>query len=570
MARLSTIIAFLCLLAVPSYRCNEDSPLLDLASSFLQNMGDDGGNSNGMAALGSIVGSLMQGGGGNNAGDVLSSLGSLLGNGGGSGEPKIDPALIGSMISMFAQNMASTETPREKRESKPPAKNDFDFGAILNMASGFMGSKDAASFLPVIMNAVSSLSKTETGKLADEHKDHASFLPPFLEKLHLYWDLFINSDLGRTVWEKSGLKKGMKAFTGPDGKISFEMMFKNFENQSFRRHWIKVAAKYMTDFAVHFAKPDVYQNFLDSQGLPKSTHFSSKKPEKSMSILINYVLKKYLDIDTDVTEYVKPAIEYAKQILKMAEKTTQSMSSRGDYSALADRVTDTLNLEIIEPVLRVYRAYKHSIHAPHCQEHLMCLVNRHPDQDKRDTLTRTNVVSNNLEIIELVLRVYRAYKHSIHAPNCQEHLMCLVNRHPDQDKRDTLTRTNVVSNNLEIIELVLRVYRAYKHSIHALLCQEHLMYLVNRHPDQDKRGLPGFKAGLTKLTSLAASAALSFQNGRPFWDLYNAVQNDKNCERIIDFHEDLAAIDKLLYYKTLVKKIQYVFVIDGYEGLKKN
>lgn len=181
-----------------------------------------------------------------------------MGNGvGGDGEPKIDPALIGSMISMFAQNMASTEAPKQARESKQA--NDFNIESMLNLASGFMGSKDAASFLPVIMNVVGSLSNTQTAKLADDHKDHASFLPPFLEKLHLYWDLFINSDLGKTVWEKSGLKRGLKAFTGPDGKISFEIMFKNFENHSFRRHWIKVAAKYMTDFAVHFAKPDVYQ-----------------------------------------------------------------------------------------------------------------------------------------------------------------------------------------------------------------------------------------------------------------------------------------------------------------------
>lgn len=45
--------------------------------------------------------------------------------------------------------------------------------------------------------------------------------------------------------------------------------------------------------------------------------------------------------------------------------------------------------------------------------------------------------------------------------------------------------------------------------------------------------LPGFKAGLTKLSSLAASAALSYQNGKGFWDLYNAIQNDVNCEVII-------------------------------------
>lgn len=71
-----------------------------------------------------------------------------------------------------------------------------------------------------------------------------------------------------------------------------------------------------------------------------------------------------------------------QQTLKLAEKTTKSMATKADYNKVADRLTDTLNLEIIEPVLRVYRAYKHSVTAPHCQEHLMCLVNRHPDQGK--------------------------------------------------------------------------------------------------------------------------------------------------------------------------------------------
>lgn len=164
--------------------------------------------------------------------------------------------MIGSMVSMFAQNMASTEAPkRQKREGK----NDFDLNSMLNLASGLLANKDAAGFLPIIMNTISSLSNTESEKLAHEHKDHASFLPPFLEKAHLYWDLFINSDLGKNVWEKSGLKKGLKVFTGPDGKISFEVMFNNFENHAFRRHWIKAAAKYLTDIVVHVARPDVYQ-----------------------------------------------------------------------------------------------------------------------------------------------------------------------------------------------------------------------------------------------------------------------------------------------------------------------
>lgn len=67
----------------------------------------------------------------------------------------------------------------------------------------------------------------------------------------------------------------------------------------------------------------------------------------------------------------------------MAQMTSQNLASRGEYNALADRLTDTLNLEVIEPVLRVYRAYKHSVNRPECQEHLMCLVNRHHDNDKK-------------------------------------------------------------------------------------------------------------------------------------------------------------------------------------------
>lgn len=56
----------------------------------------------------------------------------------------------------------------------------------------------------------------------------------------------------------------------------------------------------------------IVNSFLDAQGLPKSTHINMKNPEKSITTLSNYVLKKYMDINTDVSDYVKPAIEYFK------------------------------------------------------------------------------------------------------------------------------------------------------------------------------------------------------------------------------------------------------------------
>lgn len=165
---------------------------------------------------------------------------------------------------MFAQQMGTTEAPKPARKKRESTEGELNLESMMGLASGLLGNKDAggfnaAAFMPLIMNALGSLSETEAQKRADDHKDHASFLPPFLEKAHLYWDIFINSELGKNIWEKSGLKRAVKAFTGPDGKISFQQMFKNFENHSFRRHWIKVAAKYLTDMVVHISKPEVYK-----------------------------------------------------------------------------------------------------------------------------------------------------------------------------------------------------------------------------------------------------------------------------------------------------------------------
>ena len=172
---------------------------------------------------------------------------------------KIDPSLVGSMVSMFAQQMVSNNQNQNQRQKRQAESNDFNMDSLLSLASGFLGNKNTASILPLVMNTISSFSDEESQKRADSHKDHSSFLPPFLEKAHLYWDIFINSELGRTVWEKSGLKRATKAFVGPDGNISFEKMFKSFENHSFRRQWIKAVANYLTETVVHVAKPEVYQ-----------------------------------------------------------------------------------------------------------------------------------------------------------------------------------------------------------------------------------------------------------------------------------------------------------------------
>lgn len=74
MARLSFLIVLCQVLTIPILGGlgDDENPFLDLATSFIQNMGD-GGNANGLAAIGNIVGNLMQG-------DNAKNLGAMFGS----------------------------------------------------------------------------------------------------------------------------------------------------------------------------------------------------------------------------------------------------------------------------------------------------------------------------------------------------------------------------------------------------------------------------------------------------------------------------------------------------------
>lgn len=66
-------------------------------------------------------------------------------------------------------------------------------------------------------------------------------------------------------------------------------------------------------------------------------------------------------------------------------KSAQSHGSylqRADQNELSDKITDTLNLEIIEPILRVYRAFRFARKVPHCQTHVLCVINTHDPNEK--------------------------------------------------------------------------------------------------------------------------------------------------------------------------------------------
>ncbi|KAI8115266.1 hypothetical protein FF38_13462 [Lucilia cuprina] len=417
---------------------DDANPLLDMASMFIQEAlnnqnnnggrGGGGGGAAGLAGIASMVGSFMQansGGQGKSAGgsgamQILSGIGSLLAsagnnngarNGGGGGG--FDPSIIGNVIEMFTQgddnedDGADGQHHHQKRESD----SGIDLGSILQIASAFMGQNNEApshhhhqqkrsvntnsatpqpqednglmSLLPLVMQAVSSFAGPEGQHTQEKHRDHAWVLPPFLEHLHVLWDHFSNSELADALYEKSGVNKIMKGFKGRDGKLDYDKLFESLNNQSFRRRWIKSATLYLADWASYLANPEVYlkyfqtaqlmfNGFLKSQGYPKTTFFDPSRPSETISNLLDHVAKHHLNVKIDSRQYVKPAVGYAKDLMKLGQARGVLQFNATDIS---DKLTDTLNLEVIEPVLKVHRAYRYVMKQPHCDRYVLCQLN---------------------------------------------------------------------------------------------------------------------------------------------------------------------------------------------------
>lgn len=438
MKRAIFVLALFCAQPYGHLAEEESNPLLDMASMFIQEAlsnqngggaaagGGGGGAGAGLAGIASLVGSFMQangkagggGGGGGGAMQILSGLGSLLannargGNGGGGGG--FDPAIIGNVLEMFTQSDDEDSGAQQKRSNSNGgggSESGIGLDTILQVASAFMNTQGGSekkttqhaqhtqqkrsvpeepesengfmNLLPLIMQAVSSFAGPEGQSTQERHKSHAWVLPPFLEHLHVLWDHFSNSELADALYEKSGVNKIMKGFKGRDGKVDYDKLFESLNNQSFRRRWIKSATLYLADWTSYLANPENYLRYfqtaqimfnglLKSQGYPKQTYFDPQRPSETISNLFNHVAKHHLNVKIDSRQYVKPAVGYAKELLKLGQ-------ARGllqfNATEISDRLTDTLNLEVIEPVLKVHRAYRYISKSPQCDRYVLCQLN---------------------------------------------------------------------------------------------------------------------------------------------------------------------------------------------------
>lgn len=84
--------------------------------------------------------------------------------------------------------------------------------------------------------------------------------------------------------------------------------------------------------------------FLSSQGFPKYTQFDIQKPSETLSNMINYGVKESLKVEIDALPYIKPTVQYIRELLKLGQN--REFLQQINTTQLSNRLTDTLNMEV--------------------------------------------------------------------------------------------------------------------------------------------------------------------------------------------------------------------------------
>lgn len=347
--------------------------LKGIASAFMQ------------SGAGRQVNDAVSGVDGNIAGPILSGIGSMLAGGGGG--QLVENPLIGKMLEGLLKNMDGGPTTKQRSNEE---SGGFDFETMLNMASMFSGENTNAEgvmgMLPMLMqNFGGSSGETVTGVKHHDHSGHSWFLPPILENLHVMWEHFSNSELGQTIWKNSGLANIVGTMVDEDGNMDFEKILNSFENPNLRRRWVKSLTNYVAEWISHISDPATRQRylataqyvgngFLKSQGFPKSAMFDPAKPAESISRIVDVAAKRYLSMHIDSQQYIKPGVAYFQELINLASEKGFIMS-HVNANELSNKLSKTVNNDLIEPFLKVYRAYKWAIKHPQCAPHILCVIN---------------------------------------------------------------------------------------------------------------------------------------------------------------------------------------------------
>ncbi|CAK9824743.1 hypothetical protein ANTRET_LOCUS2861 [Anthophora retusa] len=381
--------------AAKSFFSNRDNinGLHGLAKAFLQS--DGKGETGGMFDSTSNIDSV---------GQLVSGIGSLFAGSGNSQE--IDFSMLGSVIDGVMNTKKDSK--RIARSVETKQQPSIDFEGILNVGSMLMRQTGNSDFimgmLPMLLSKLGGESNEidDTPNKIHDHSGHSWYMPPILENLHVMWDHFSNSELGQTLWRKSGLAEFVKQMSDPEGRVQYEKLLDSFENPSLRRRWIRSLTNYIGEWISHVSDPQIQQrylntiqfvgnSFLKSQGFPKAAMFDSTKPVESLSRLVNAVGKRHLGMKIDSSQYIKPAVAYVKELVALASEKGFIMS-RVNAREISNRLSDMINNDIVNPILKSYRAYKWAIKRPECASQILCTINEKNEQDKEQPRLRSGLL----------------------------------------------------------------------------------------------------------------------------------------------------------------------------------
>jgi hypothetical protein len=79
---------------------------------------------------------------------------------------------------------------------------------------------------------------------------------------------------------------------------------------------------------------------------------------------------------------IKYCITVLQEVLKIGQSKGIRLSHLSSHE-IESKLADTLNGEVIEPMLRVWRAYRYGTRHPQCDRYVICAVNQHdPSADQ--------------------------------------------------------------------------------------------------------------------------------------------------------------------------------------------
>jgi hypothetical protein len=349
----------------------QENPLLEAARSLLENSlaGKGDGLNAGAGLLQSLGSAFLAGKDGGGAAELLGQMFTASQDGGGGG---FDPSVLTNMVEMFtAANAPSTG------EDSQSQGGGVNWEGALGMASAFLAQQQGGGGQPAetLLNFLPLLMQAGSGNNAGN----------ILETALAAWRHFTQSELAQSLWKSSGLNKITARFLDSNGKFDVHRVFESLQNHQFRRTWIRGLTAFLAEWLAHLADPTSQARYASmARGLLDGTlrsnglaPFDPTRPGHSISTLVNALLRRYLGSRTDATPYVRPAVDYLWELLQIGRSKTEGLGlARMAPREIEARMAEALNAELIEPVLRVWRAFRFARSRPVCDKYVLCEVAR--------------------------------------------------------------------------------------------------------------------------------------------------------------------------------------------------